>query len=369
MIPVYLQPTDVWLFRDGKPFNAGEDHQADSIFPPLPSVIQGALRSHYLVACNVPLNDQARIEQTVGTSTHYKDLRLRGPYLRKGDELYFALPADVYALSEEDKTSRLRRFKPLDLRLEAIGQSSNPLPALLYPPENARPQKFDANRYWVSQTEMTKYLVNQEFSALNGDSLFMRESRVGIAINYAKSVTEEGALFEANFIRAGEGVGLHVEMDGLEGWPSSGLMRIGGEGHGARFTSSPLQIDLPGTPLSMKGGFKVVFITPAYFCQGWQPSDWSMHFTGQVKVQTAALQRNLSAGGYDWSKPSHSAQKPALRYVPAGSVYYFESESEVQLKQPWLCDPAPDSGQLGQVGYGQILIGQLAKAPEQEKHV
>ncbi len=361
MIPIYLEPTDVWLFRDGKPFNAGEDHQADSIFPPLPSVIQGALRSHYLVARNVLLNDKARIEQVVGTSTDYKNLRLRGPFLRRGDELYFALPADVYALTDSDDENGLRPFKPLAVKLDVTGHSSNPLPALLCPPADARPQKYDASQYWVCQTEIAKYLANDDFKALNSDHLFKRESRIGITLNNAKGTTEEGALFEMNFIRTCEHVGLHVEMSGLDGWPQTGLMRIGGEGHGARFTDSKLSNTPPAVPSALKGQFKLVFVTPTYFTHGWRPecdfNDWQDHFDSNVKLKAVALHRYISAGGYDWSKPSHSAQKPALRYVPAGSVYYFKSESEVQLKQPWLCDPAPDGAQLGQVGYGQILIG------------
>lgn len=361
MNSVFIEPIDVWLFRDGKPFNAGEDHQADSIFPPLPSVIQGAVRSHYLVARNVPLNDKGNIEQAVGTSTDYKTLRLQGPFLRRKDELFFPLPADVFASTEKgDEATGLRIFEILRVNLQAVVQSSNPLPALLWPPENARPMKFDPSRYWVSQTEMTNYLAGKRFAAIDGKCLFDRESRIGIALKHAKGTTEDGALFATNFIRTRTDVGLHVEVSGLDGWPASGLMRIGGEGHGARFSESQLHRALPVSASAVKGKFKVVFIAPTYFKQGWKPGDdyddWQDHFEGKVELKTVALHRYLSAGGYDWSKPAHSAQKPALRYVPAGSVYFFESQSEVQLKHPWLCDAAPNGAQLGQIGFGQVLI-------------
>ncbi|HXG18262.1 MAG TPA: type III-B CRISPR module-associated Cmr3 family protein, partial [Methylomirabilota bacterium] len=42
---LFLEAIDVWLFRDGRPFDARSDHRAESLFPPYPSVMQGAIRS------------------------------------------------------------------------------------------------------------------------------------------------------------------------------------------------------------------------------------------------------------------------------------------------------------------------------------
>jgi CRISPR-associated protein Cmr3 len=49
MRSIFLEPLDVWVFRDGRPFSAGEDHHAKSVFPPSPFTIQGSLRSKVLV--------------------------------------------------------------------------------------------------------------------------------------------------------------------------------------------------------------------------------------------------------------------------------------------------------------------------------
>ena len=45
-----LNPTDTIFFRDGRPFNMGEDTYAQGIFPPPPSVLYGALRTAYMAA-------------------------------------------------------------------------------------------------------------------------------------------------------------------------------------------------------------------------------------------------------------------------------------------------------------------------------
>ena len=74
---LFIRPVDVWLFRDGRPFSAGSDHRAESLFPPYPSVIQGAIRSYQLALKNVDLQDRDAIIQTVGTPFDYGSLRLR----------------------------------------------------------------------------------------------------------------------------------------------------------------------------------------------------------------------------------------------------------------------------------------------------
>ncbi|MBV9614034.1 MAG: hypothetical protein JO031_01100, partial [Ktedonobacteraceae bacterium] len=42
---IFIQPCEVLLFRTGHPFNAGENHYADTLFPPTPETLQGAIRA------------------------------------------------------------------------------------------------------------------------------------------------------------------------------------------------------------------------------------------------------------------------------------------------------------------------------------
>jgi len=44
---IKVDAIDTLFFKDGKPFTMGEEVWANSMFPPPPSVIYGALRSHY----------------------------------------------------------------------------------------------------------------------------------------------------------------------------------------------------------------------------------------------------------------------------------------------------------------------------------
>jgi CRISPR-associated protein Cmr3 len=344
---LFLEPVDVWLFRDGKPFSANDDHFADSIFPPLPTVVQGAIRSHYLVTEKVPLAkaNRSEIARKVGTATNFLDLRIKGPFLCKGRELYFPLPADVVL----DKVNgKFHALKPAARSAGTLTNSSTPM--LLQ--SDCEPGKFEAG--YISRATMATYLEGKPFEVDKAD-LFERESRIGIARNDASRVTQPGALYEVRYIRMFDGAGLYVEFSGLPNWKiDQGVMRIGGEGHAARFRQVALSSALPAPRITSRR-FKLVLLTPTYFEGGWQPKDWNSHFTGgKVTLQAAALNRYLSAGGYDWAKDEH---KPALRYVPAGSVYYFSADADVKLKNGWLCDVSPEGAPLGQIGFGQVLAG------------
>jgi CRISPR type III-B/RAMP module-associated protein Cmr3 len=57
---IVIRPMDVWLFRDGKPFMAGEDHAAETLFPPSPFTLQGAIRTKVLADKGVNLAEFAK---------------------------------------------------------------------------------------------------------------------------------------------------------------------------------------------------------------------------------------------------------------------------------------------------------------------
>lgn len=347
MKQLFLEALDVWLFRDGRPFDALSDHRAESLFPPYPKTIQGMIRSHYLMIKRINLHDKQMIADTVGTTTDFKTLRLRGPFLaqRYHDgtiERYFPLPADV--------TYQNDHFWSLRPQAVASGiLTSAAIPMLLLPKPEDKPQKSEFN-LWLSETDLQHCLEGRKVTGIPTHNLFVRENRFGIGLNDAQRVTQEGALYEVEFIRPCPGVGLLIEIAGYNNWPDSGILRSGGEGRGARFTSVPVSPwPVPSTPLP--ACFKVYFATPTYFDSGWQPQDWGKFFKGEISLQAVALPRYDSVGGFDWASNDH---KPARRYVPAGSVYYFQSKGQVQLNPNLTQNAITDFG--AEIGFGQILI-------------
>jgi CRISPR-associated protein Cmr3 len=348
MMQLFLEAVDVWLFRDGKPFDARSDHRARSLFPPYPSVMQGVIRSHHLVVKRVDLRDKQAIERTVGTADEIRGLRLRGPFIakREGDKItrYFPVPADV---APDEKG-----YRPLRVRLrsddpEVLTSARDELRMLLWPPEDSKPTKEEHGE-WMDETTLLRCLNGHDEKGVNNRELFARESRFGIGRNDERRTTEEGALYEVEFIRPCQNVGLWMQVEGYDGWPDSGLMRIGGEGRGAQFERLTSPLPWPPFPGPLPSRFKVYFASPTYFTGGWKPDEgWGKFFDGKVELQAVALNRYESIGGYDWAR---NDQKPGRRYVPAGSVYYFSHDSSATLKQ----DTITDSGI--EIGLGQIIV-------------
>ncbi len=349
MTGLFLTPLDVWLFRDGKPFDAHSDHRAQSLFPPYPTVIQGAIRSQELILKHVNLHDHAQIEATVGTAENYGALKLRGPFIAQSTDrptLYLPQPADAYTV---DKTSHTFRSATPPRALATRAIANTPTPCLIGLGE--KPQKPETG-LWLTLADLQRYLAGETVTGVKGDQLFERETRLGIARQDATRTTEEGMLYEVEFIRLQNGVGLYVEMAGYAGWPESGLLRIGGEGHGAQFTEVPA-IEWPIIPEILPTLFKIYFATPTYFTHGWQPTNWDKFFTGNVELVAAAVSRYETIGGFDWASGQH---KPARRYVPAGSVYYFRSQGTARLQSHLVQQAITDWG--AEIGFGQIIISE-----------
>lgn len=365
MKTLFLRPVDVWMFRDGRPFDAGSGHRAESLFPPYPSVVQGAIRTHRMIRENIKPEEVAEI---LGTADDYKKLEVRGPFVARLENdkavRYYPQPADAIL---EDGTT----LKPASLTsVEEIRNNvrvSSSLPYLIGyqdmldrskedPDESKKEKHKQTETLWIRETALENYLQGQPvtFDREKDDSellpeskLFVREDRLGIGINNDRRVVNEGMLYEAQFIRPCKDVGLLIEVGGAgyENFPENGTMQLGGESRSAWFG----QVEAAPLPSPKKGtlGYKVYFLTPAYFNDGWQ-TDWNALFGKPVTLQAAAIGRYESVGGFD--RASRDNHKPALRYVPAGSVYYFECSEEVKITQ------LTDSDKLKQIGYGQAIM-------------
>lgn len=215
---------------------------------------------------------------------------------------------------------------------------------------------------WLSEAALNRYLEGQPVKPILERKLFLREDRLGIGLDDATRTTAEseaggGLLYEAEFVRVKNEVGLEVEFEGLPGlnaWPERGALRMGGEGHGGRYepSNSPAW---PTIPNPLPEHFKVYFATPTYFEDGWRPKTWDRFFAGKVELKTAAVGRYQSIGGFDVAA---GEQKAARRYVPAGSVYYFECQGEVKPQETLVNRAITDDG--AEIGFGQVIIKEVA---------
>lgn len=356
---LFLRPLDVWLFRDGRPFDAGSVNRAESLFPPYPTVIQGAFRTHKLLLHGVDLKDKAAIEQLVGKPDEYGSLQLRGPLLAKSDGQnlirYYPQPADAIIDG--------LNIAPAELKPATSTLKTSATLQILGLDQKSGKQK---DPLWLDEASLMKYLGGETVKGTKASDLFLREDRVGIGVN-ERRVVDEGMLYETEFIRPCEGVGLYVEMDGYDEpqWEKGSVLSLGGEGKQALFEKVKVA-SLP-TPPSSASFFKMYFATPTYFEKGWIPaikkvdgkeqSDWSKFFKGDVGLLGVAINRYESIGGFNWVADPNgsSAHRPTRRFVPAGSVYYFKGAP--QLQENLVQQAVTDFG--AQIGFGQIIITEV----------
>lgn len=358
---LFIQPIDVWLFRDGRPFGAGEDHRAVSLFPPTPYTMQGAIRTKVLMDKGVDLADYAgrqaqpktkEVGQEIGfPGGDYGKLRLRGPFMAKRKEggqvtRYFPLPADM-------------------VKVEVNGKEQHLLVNPLHPNKSPYTTNIQTNLLWVctheavteatgwlAEEELEKYLKGEVPAVTKASDLFVKEPRFGVAVDSGVKRPQEGLLYQVEFIRLQEGGGLWLKVDGVT-LPKAGLLQLGGERKVAYYEEVA---DAPKLQLGGKaeGRFKLYFATPAYFSSGWQPGDgnWDRFFGKSVRLVTAAVPRAQMLGGakVDIESQKGDFHKPMRPFVPAGSVYFFEADDAVAI-------PETVTEEGTEIGFGQVFIG------------
>jgi CRISPR-associated protein Cmr3 len=264
-----ITPLDVVLFRDAKPFTAGEDSRAHSVFPPTPVPLAGAIKSKIIAEFfgkstdagvnSVPKpisafqsiakhNDDphmAPLLQTVGGLKDYGRLRLRGPFLLQQEQKpsptadgmaqqyrhTVFLPTPIDLLIEEQSATRVQcqahAIRPMKLTTfpDAARLDRTKLPTSLtesyLAPLQADEGGLKALGGWLTAEEYLQYLQGTECSIQRTSGikhdLFTPESRLGIQLAPGRRTSAEGMIYTAEFTRLHEQTSLLVEV-----WLSNG---------------------------------------------------------------------------------------------------------------------------------------------------
>ena len=80
---LFIEPTESLLFRNGRPFDAGQDNFAESLFPPTPETIQGAVRATIASYWDPRKNiadafDDTKLTSRIGDRDSYGRFRITG---------------------------------------------------------------------------------------------------------------------------------------------------------------------------------------------------------------------------------------------------------------------------------------------------
>ena len=390
---IFIEPLDVLLFRDGKPFTGGEDHLARSVFPPPPSTVYAAIRSHLLShrfgrfeAFREGRDVPPELAEEIGSPNDFGTLELRrllvarkresadAPQRATSVELFYPLPSDV---AEVKGSGQLVLLKPV----EQFPVRTNLSPGLQHL-WLRRDVPLEAASGWLTERGMQRYLEDDAHSSdaffaaeevFVGDrireAIFTREERTGIARDRARRSVREGLLYSVEYLRLRPGVGFFAEFGGTKLLPESGVINLGGDRRPAHYRparGSDLALGKIAQRIRERRRFKLVLTTPALFEHGWRPG-WIDERTLEgsrngvrVKLVAVALGKPIAIGGVDLVRQH---PKPVHRFVPAGSVYFFElleGDADAAIRAfhaKSVSESVETFPETARQGFGHSLIG------------
>jgi len=358
----FVEPLDVLMIRGNKSFG-GDGQHGEAVMPPWPSLFAGAFRSALLghdaqmlsrfvaIGTDKALSTEARHTQmrkllgdalfaTLGTPAEPGDLRIT--WLSLAKEVSSAsttpqrvsailpLPADLAAF-EDKGVAPLLALEPAPVPTGQQASGELPRTAMLRLGKQVKPV---AGR-WLNDVGLSQHqagVVPKE--VIKTEALFKREVRLGIALDPHSGTAQNGALYTTEAVSFCPGAGFLVGIEGDHGQlPGTGLLRLGGDGKGARYCRQQ-NYQLPAAPqLLPDRGFRLILTTPGIFTGGWLPErvtrqtngDYRLNGDGfSARLACAAVGRNDVISGWDLA---NWQPKTAQRVAPAGSVYWFDELS------------------------------------------
>lgn len=306
-----IDAIDSFFFRTAAPFDAGANHHATSLFPPLPSVYAGAMRN--------------------AVSSGQADQRLKIGYngLMVNDHFWFPLPLDCV----------VREGIGMEyLHLAKAPVSQYPLPYSLLPQEHkmSKDTKLQGGGY-IEEDGLRAYLQGNELHpsmpchALDG--VIRYENQIGIQMNPETGTSLDKHWYVIRTVRPADRhdrkCSLVVEASGTF-MDNTAILKVGGESKTAQVRPLHKEVGLQAVAAQDKY-FKLYLATPAIFKHGWLPwwinpetmegtFSYKRHSI-RVRLCSAAVGRYVPVGGFGIS---HGKPREMRYAVPAGSVYFFE---------------------------------------------
>ncbi|MGC8757889.1 type III-B CRISPR module-associated protein Cmr3 [Caldisericum sp.] len=383
---IFIEPFDTVFFRDGKPFDAGNDFVSFSIFPPSPSTFYGALRTYIIMQYSNLSNfrSDTKITNVVGTdANNLGSLKIYGPYLYKKELspfLLFKAPLDIM---QRDRIV-------INLIPSSVSSGLTDLEANNKIKINlALPSDFTSNEAFEEPEEFGDYFTEDEIRAyLSGQfssihlkikDFFKNEHKVGITIDKSTRTAEKHMLYSSPHIRLNNvGFVIGTEDDG-NFVSDNGSFHLGGDNRTVRFENIPefeAKIDslkqIVSSQLKTQSSKRIKFIllTPGRFKNGWYPDFLNKNNENELegtlpntniklKLVSCVLGKPDYCGGFDMA---NKYPKKMEKIVPSGSVYFFEvlnnNEDWINtLLENYFFKSIESDEVLLKQGFGQILIG------------
>lgn len=344
----FIKPEDTLFFRDGRPFERGVESFARSIFPPLPSVFYGALRTacilestsiwEYYKNCSNKIDSSdekmSLLMETVGFKDKLGTMEMVGPFVRDDyGRILIQMPYDI--LRDENKVF----FNLVPTKTDFYSN----LPVNLDLALSGNRQEGEYDGFFINLEDLINYyLVSFDSEQLNRthttskEDIVKNEYKVGIKIDKKIRATRQGYLYSAEHVRLMDNYGFLIKVNNYNDiLPDKGYIRLGGDTRVAYFEKidhTPFERlnNIIEKKVDTMKYLKFILLTPAIFDNGWYPDFLRRNETGdlygafdglELRLISAVLGKPVYIGGFDIVKKHPKETKKA---VPAGSVFFFE---------------------------------------------
>lgn len=368
MMRLQLEAVDTLFFRDGTPFAAESTGPRDvgGLFPPHPGSITGALRAALARANGWSGAGRWTPELNQALGPGPDDLGLLsfdGPTLLRNGQPLFAAPLHLLGLSTEDgwtPRALLQPGSPVNCDLGPAVQLPD-LPADISVAE--RPELKTGEGWWLTQAGLERLLQGQlprQEDMIASDELWRQEPRIGIERDRQRRTAREGMLYSARHVRLQPGVGLGVQIHGLDAnWkpPLGTTLPLGGESRMAECShwgeSRPLR--MPHELIAASQRLLVVALTPLDLEPAQALGREALTDFGDARVIAACLGRPLRIGGWD---SLARRPLPLQSVLPAGSVLFCSCPQAKSLIETIAAgDGQARLGRRQRWGYGAVALG------------
>jgi len=348
-----LNTIDTLFFRNNRSFSAGNPTLAESLSPSLLS-IYGAIGQYLLNEYNIPFSDYRKNQfnsdntkiDKIGRyepdirSTKFK---LKGFVYNYRDKYYFPPPANIFEngkkiISIPQPTNDYK----WDITNENLIRVKKPKSKGLLN-EEPKPMKS-----FISFNVIKKYLQNSVIPSEKKDEkeFFEKETKFGHVLSPKTLSVEEQYLYSSTHLRFKETgilgkynkvkITVFVEGPDISDF-RIGTMFLGGEKKQVYldvkddFNKTFYFEDEILTKIKNQKKFFLYFITPSIFTNGWN-REWDSidEFKGSVLVGAAINKPETISGWKREGKKLGSAKgypRPIRLVVPAGSVYFFDTQN------------------------------------------
>lgn len=353
MQTVAFKPVDTLFFRNGKPFDMGEDNWAEGQVIPSPSVFYGAIRSAYFSANT---ND---IESIGKASDPTATLQITGVFIAKSGKLYIPAPLDL--VREKDNPDG--PLFPVELINKDKVQCFSGYPYDLIPyderdvvnvPDSFIPLDI-VHRSRINPCELSSFADN--------------EPKIGVGLDRSTRAGKKGKLFRVGLTRFQHKY-KHKEKETDEAYfvvryqgltpMQNKLVKLGAEGKTARIESTP-PISWPELPEDKNQSkyFKLTLLTPAIFRNGSAPQLEKLLSGIETKLMVSFVGKPKAIGGWDMR---NNRPKEMSKAVPAGSVYYYEIKSnhtlkDIEIALGGVVSLSEGSEEQSKAGFGLFSLG------------